>query len=234
MRYNINNNNFNRDTVDFTNHIPLEFNIIYNLNGAHGNIGRMIIYASVEIYHLYKNYFQREFFVRVLSILWNKYKLINGQCFSKNTLEPCLDSCNYFIEFYISGYFLDPYIFNSENKYKENHPYVYAVLIRNAPTKKYNISLFVIHYESEQNIDPDIYSTAEAYPGIISTTMLTLFFLSGNIVLNKIYVCHRYTSPFCIKKCRVIPYIEYCDMKLEIVIVSITVKILIVKKTNIE
>ncbi|KAF0992867.1 hypothetical protein HZS_7941, partial [Henneguya salminicola] len=212
MQYKINNNNFNLDNVDLTNRIPMEHYLVYNLIGAHGNIGRMTIYASVEIYQVDKNIYQRDFYIKVQSILWNNYKLYNGQCCSKNMFEPCVISCHYFFKFYISEEEVELHTTFLKSDIKENRLYIYAVTTHNVPTKKYNILVEVIDLYTEEiidigNIDAGQYSTAEANRGI----NLKGKFDNVGLTVSFGYVCRRYTSQFWINKCLAIPKIQYCD-----------------------
>ncbi|KAF0990094.1 hypothetical protein HZS_4966 [Henneguya salminicola] len=214
MQYYINNNHLNRDTVDFTNRIPLQFHIIYDINGAHGNNGRMIMYATVEIYQINRNHLQRDFYIRVSIIYWKKYKLSNGQCCAINTAMPCVISCPYFLEFIISDSRQEIYNTFPKPKRKENHVYVYAVTTDDAPNSKYNISIVLKELENEHiidiaNINSEEYSTAEANHRINITGKYDN--VNFTVTFGKRYVCHRYTSPFFINICNAIPQIEYCD-----------------------
>ncbi|KAF0992903.1 hypothetical protein HZS_5071 [Henneguya salminicola] len=214
MTYNINNRHFDLDIVDFTNSIPLEFNLIYDLNGAHGNKGRMILYASVEIYPLDIKYYQRYFVIKLHSLYWNKYKLTNGQCCSTNTSKSCENSCGYSVEFFISGEDLATYGTFLSTKVKETHLYLYTVFTEDAPNSNYNISIVISESESENdqiidiaNINPEEYSSLEAFLGI------NLQGKYDNVHFIQRYVSNRYTSPFHINKCHAIHNIEYCDYK---------------------
>ncbi|KAF0991246.1 hypothetical protein HZS_5340 [Henneguya salminicola] len=174
------------NTVDFTNRIPLKYYLIYDLNGAQGNHGRMIIYASVEIYQVNRNHHQRDFRIKVHSIYWKNYKLTNGQCCSINTFERCEISCAYFIQFFISEDNPEFYDSFPPPKLKENYVYVYIVTPNNAPTSKYNISIVLKELEDEHiidiaNINPEEYLSAEA-------------FLVINLKVALLYdedICHR-------------------------------------------
>ncbi|KAF0991849.1 hypothetical protein HZS_516 [Henneguya salminicola] len=197
MQYNININNFKRETVDFTNRIPLQYYFIYDHNGAHGNIGRMIIYAAVEIYPVDINHYQRDFFIKVHSISWKKYKLTNGKCCSINTFEPCNVSCSYFFEFFIKWDRLDASKLIRSSKIKINKVSVYAVSSFHAPISKYNISVVLKTTGNGKiidiaKIDGGEYSTVEAEHGIN---------MKGSY------------DNFCINKCHAFPKIEYCDFE---------------------
>ncbi|KAF0988098.1 hypothetical protein HZS_882 [Henneguya salminicola] len=190
----------------------MRYDIIYDLNGAHGNNARMLIYAAVQIYPVDIKHYQRDFYIKVISIYWNKYKLINGQCCLKNTFEPCVDSCDYLIEFYISG---EEIVTNDKypgTKLTENRLHVYVVTTLDAPNSKYNISLVLRNSKNKQIIDnafinPGEYSIVEANFGIAIKGK----FGNVDMTVSFGYVCRRYTSRFCIKKCKAIFKIEYCD-----------------------
>ncbi|KAF0993103.1 hypothetical protein HZS_5920 [Henneguya salminicola] len=212
MQYYINNNDFNRPMVDFTNRIQLEFNLIFDQNGAHGNNARMIIYSSVEIYEIDINHYQRNYYIKVHSVYWNNYQLYNGECCLINSYQPCLDSCNYFVQFYISGKSSAVSRYIPSSKLQENRIYVYAVTAQDVPNTKYNISVVLRDPETLKlieigYIDSDEYSKVDTYHYIN---------LKGNLgnadyTVSFGYLCHRYTSLFCINKCRAISKIEYCD-----------------------
>ncbi|KAF0993241.1 hypothetical protein HZS_4103 [Henneguya salminicola] len=204
----------NRYTVDFTNPIPTSFNLIYDLNGAHGNYGRMIIYASVEIYHIDIKYFQRYFVIKLHSLYWNKYELSNRQCCSIKDLKPCDISCDYFVQIHLYKEEFITYNTLYGTKFKENRLYLHTIFAENAPNSKYNISIVLkesenFHIIDIANINPKNYSSTEAFLGI----NLKGKYDNVNFTVSFGYVCNRYTSPFYSYKCNAIPKIEYCDYK---------------------
>ncbi|KAF0990264.1 hypothetical protein HZS_7764 [Henneguya salminicola] len=170
MQFSLHNKLIN-DTVDFTNSLEIENNIFYDLNGAYGNFGRMMIYATVEVYDVDINYYQRIFYIKVHSFYWKKHKLYNGQCCSINTFEPCVVSCHYFIQLFLSRELLLSSALIPSTKFKTNNVYVYAVATDSFPNSKYNILIVLKDAELEEiidiaNINGEKYSATEAIHGI--------------------------------------------------------------------
>ncbi|KAF0992577.1 hypothetical protein HZS_5291 [Henneguya salminicola] len=129
------------------------------------------MYALVEIYQIDINMYQRDFYIKLHSLYWNNYKLYDGQCCSINSLEPCVMSCDYSLEFFISGKEIVIYDTFRGTKIKENRLLLYAVTTHDAPAKKYFISIELRDTQANQiidigDIDADEYSTVNASRGI--------------------------------------------------------------------
>ncbi|KAF0985480.1 hypothetical protein HZS_6384 [Henneguya salminicola] len=117
------------------------------------------------------NYYQRDFFIKLHSLYWNKYEITNGQCCSKNTLKSCDIPCDYFLEFLISGGEFVTFNMFLSTKLKEMRLYLYTVSTEYAPNSKYNISIVLNESDDGQiidiaNINPEKYSSTEALLGI--------------------------------------------------------------------
>ncbi|KAF0991826.1 hypothetical protein HZS_2921 [Henneguya salminicola] len=201
MQFIIHTNNVYFDAVDRSNPMPIEYDFNFDLNGALGNMARVIIYALVAVFQQDINSYRRDFYIKLHSILWKNYRLSNSQCCSNHNMHLCIDPCAYIINFLLSDELLETFEYPMKTKLKQNPFHIYIATHYSAPQSKYNISVEVKHFEFDiAFINSDIYSKTEATNGI----------KLQNIHENR-FLCHRYTSPFCRKKCRAIPHIEYCD-----------------------
>ncbi|KAF0987835.1 hypothetical protein HZS_2783, partial [Henneguya salminicola] len=126
-------------TTDYIGYVQFNFPAYYNYDAAIGLMGKIWFYASIEYYQLSifrvifldRNENYHGFFINIISIFWNKYKLKNKNCCARKKHENCKNPCSFYADFIVNG-----------------KKFTITNVFKGIETKNYNIEMAYIILES--------------------------------------------------------------------------------------